>query len=441
MSSRLPYNINMITSIRNFFIKPFLKTLLNYLSVFIIFSGAFSWYNFEFAEIRIMYFIIIFFLLYWLLIFKYNLFFNKNFLLLLSFIFLTSFYNVLIGRNAYTLFLKQSIGILLNSLFFYLLFKFNDYDVKRLFIIYLNIAFVIALIGIFYEISFLLKFKQAYTFMYYIPKWKFVVDPETGLMRVNSILPEPADFANVMIPAFFISLLSFYKNTFKLQTKIKSTIIIIAFILTLSPVAYIGIIFCFMLLVFNYLRNKYIILFSLTACLLILTLIINRGQIRSKITQPIGMLIEKKELVELNVSAFALCSNAMVAFYSFKQNPLFGSGVGSHDKTYHMYFNSIFTGSKEIPSQKPLNTKDAYSFFLRLLSETGLFGITAFFIFIFRFYISRKKDLTGYLWIISNAILSMFFFKLIRMGNYFVDGFFFFIWMYYFSKIRLRLIA
>lgn len=428
----------MIRNISHFFTKLSFKTLLNYLSVFIIFSGALSWYNFEFAEIRIMYFIIIFFLLYWLLILKKNLYFNKNFLLLISFIFLTSFYNVLIGRNTAVLFLKQSIGILLNALLFYLLVKFNDYDVKRLFTIYLNIAFIIALIGIFYEIGFLLKFKYAYTFMYFFPKWKFVVDQQTGLMRVNSILPEPADFANVMITACFVSIVSFYKNTFKFQAKIKSLVIIVAFILTFSPVAYIGIIVCFLLLVFNYLKNKYIILFSLTACLLISILIINDTQIRLKITQPISMLVKKNEFIELNVSSFALCSNAAVTHDSFKKNPLFGAGIGSHEISYQTYFNEVFTGSKVFPTQKQLNSKDAYSFFLRLLSETGLFGLTAFFIFIFRFYIPRKKDPTGYLWIISNAVLSMFFFKLIRMGNYFVDGFFFFVWMYYFAKLKAK---
>ena len=80
-----------------------------------------------------------------------------------------------------------------------------------------------------------------------------------------------------------------------------------------------------------------------------------------------------------------------------------------------------------------LNVDDANSLFLRLLSETGLFGIIVFFYFLFKSHLLKKRDKSKYLWIISNAILALFLIKLIRSGHYFVNGFFFFFWLYYFS--------
>lgn len=418
----------------------FFKKFLNYLSVFSIFCGAFSLYKYEFAEIRLIYFIAVFFLASWLFILKKRIYLNKGFILLFLVFCLTSLYNVLVDNNTLSLFFKQLAGITLNSLFFYLLLKLNDYDVKKLFVIYLNVAFIVAGIGLIQEISYYCNFKPGYDFKQFLPSWKFVVNQQNGLIKINSILPEPADLANVLMPAFFVSIVSFFKNTFKFQSKFKSVIIILVLFLTSSTVAYIGITFCFLLLVFNHLRNRYVRGVVLLVFLLIPFLILNDPQMKLKVTQPVSMLFEKKELNDLNVSSYAFCSNTMVALYSFKKNPVFGSGIGSHEKSYFTYFNSVFTGSKKIPSAKQLNTKDAYSLFLRLLSETGLFGLAVFFIFIFSNYVSRRRDDSGYAWIISNAILSMFLFKLIRFGNYFVDGFFFFLWMYYFTKIKLNAI-
>lgn len=416
---------------------PFIKTIINYLAVFNVFAGGFSWYRYDFAETRLSYFIMVFFLIIWLFFLKKSLYLNKNFVLLFLCITVSSLCNILVDRHTISLFLKQFAAVSLNALFFYVLIKYNDYDVKKLFTIYLNIAFVVALIGILQETSFFIDrfwfdFK-AYDFRPFIPTWRYFISPKFGLLIINSILPEPSDLGNVLMPAFFVSLVSFLGNKFKFQGKIKSIIIIAAVILSYTTVVYIAIILSFLLLVFNYPKNKIVLSCLLGVGILLPALLFNDNH-RYKIIQPVSMLFERKEFSQLNTSSFALCSNAMVASYSFKKNPVFGSGLGSHQKSYGTYFNQVYTGSKDLPSSIPLNTKDAYSLFLRLLSETGLFGLGTFFFFIFRSYIHRTKDGEGYLWIISNAILCMFFYKLMRMGNYFVDGFFFFLWMYYFTK-------
>ena len=142
------------------------------------------------------------------------------------------------------------------------------------------------------------------------------------------------------------------------------------------------------------------------------------------------MLTGKANLTTVNLSTFALFSNSLVAYNSFRDNPIFGSGLGSHKLSYHKYIGDIVDVNK---ISTFLNVDDANSLFLRLLSETGLFGIIIFFYFIFKFHLSKKRDESNYLWIINNAILVMFLIRLIRIGHYFIYGFFFFFWLYYFA--------
>jgi O-antigen ligase len=155
--------------------------------------------------------------------------------------------------------------------------------------------------------------------------------------------------------------------------------------------------------------------------------------VKWKISDSIEYLTGKRELDKVNLSTYATFSNSLVAYYSFRDNPIFGHGLGSHEISYFRYV----INEKIVPlcgQGSPLNYNDAASLFSRLISETGLFGILAFFVFVFKFSIPKSRDRTGYLWIISGAALTMFFSKLLRMGHYFADGFFFFLWLYYFSK-------
>lgn len=52
---------------------------------------------------------------------------------------------------------------------------------------------------------------------------------------------------------------------------------------------------------------------------------------------------------------------------------------------------------------------------------------------VFKFHVLKKNDRNGYLWLMSNAILTMFLIRLLRCGHYFKGGFFFFFWLYYFA--------
>ena len=82
---------------------------------------------------------------------------NKEFFLVFVLLILISFANAVLNGFSYLLILKQTIGVPLSALAYYMLIKINNYDVDYLFKIYLKIAFLISTIGIFQEFSFLIN--------------------------------------------------------------------------------------------------------------------------------------------------------------------------------------------------------------------------------------------------------------------------------------------
>lgn len=376
----------------------------------------------------------IFVFLLWLPVMS-GVYFNKIFLYVFLAIIILSAFNIVMGRDTTALLAKQVIGIFLNAVFFYLLIGINDRDIKSLFKVYLNLAFFAAAIGMIQEVSFILKFNAGYDYRRMIPYWVLAPSSNMGLIRINSFLPEPSSFCNVMMPAFFVSLTSFLKDNFRFQAKWKSLIIIFSFFLTFSSVGYAGIFFSIALLLYHHRNIGVAIVLGAITCILAFFLYNYVSEFRYRVDGSMNVILGKARLEEANVSSYALFSNALVAYHSFKDNPAFGSGLGSHEKSYDRYVGSVVPACAH--GYAP-NYNDAASMFFRLLSETGLLGVLAFFIFIFKCFIPKEKDTTGYLWIINSAILTMFFIKLLRMGHYFVEGFFFFFWVYYFTKLKMN---
>jgi hypothetical protein len=408
---------------------------INHIAVFAIFSGALSFGNFYFMELRASY--LIMFITFILIVpFLGEIYFNRTFLLIFCALSLFSIFNIFIGRDSVALFSKQVVGILLNAFFFYLLIRVNDCDTKRLFRVYLNIAFVVALIGVIQEVSYFLRFEPGYDFHGWLPKWGIVDSIRGNFLRVNSILPEPSFFCIVMMPAFFASMASLSHNGVKLVSGWKSVIVVISVFLAFSSTGYAGFLCAAILLLVNHYRKRYVAAYALLICLLFYMVYNNIYEVRVRIDDSVNVLRGRITLADANPSTNSLFANALVAYNSFKANPAFGSGLGSHKVSYEKYIGDIRGDNSEYVDM--INREDAASLFLRLASETGLLGILLFFIFIFKFYISRKRDPTGYLWIISNAVLAMFLLKLLRMGHYFVDGLFFFLWVYYFAKMELK---
>ena len=394
-----------------------------------MFSGALTFRGtLPFVDLRISYLIMVL-VLFLCMPFLKGVYFNKTFLFLFGIIIVFSLYNVYIGKDTFVLLTKQIIGIFLTSFTFYLLMEVNRYNVKKLFKVYLNLAFLVGLIGLFQELNYLLGFKAGYDFSYIFPSWRLHLS-KTGFLRVNSILPEPATFCYSMMPAFFVSISSFSKNNFRFLKKWKSLIIISSVFFSFSLVGYIGMIVSLALLFYNYVKMRYLAMGGALIVVVMFFAYNNIGDIKMRVDDSIDVLTGKMNLYSANLSTFTLFSNALVAYESFKDNPVFGSGLGSHEISYNRYIGKVVSIHRVVMF---LNVEDANSLFLRLLSETGLFGLLLIFYFIFKFRVLKKNDKSGYLWLISNAILAMFLIRLLRYGHYFVGGFFFFFWLYYFA--------
>lgn len=413
---------------------PRLKTILNYLLIFTIFSGALSFNITSFAELRLAYLIMAVVLILWLSALK-GLYYNRVFMIGMLFMVIFSLYNVSIDKGAFGLVAKQAFGIAANSVIFYTLIKFNDYDIVALFKIYLKFAFWVAVIGVFQELSFLTGFKWGYDYSRILPLWKLTLTRGGILVRVNSILLEASSFCSVMMPAFFAGLAALLKKDFTLISRFRCIVIILAFVLSFSTIGYLGIIVSLSLIFFS---RKELRRIFLTLALIISVFFILYWWVpdfKWRVDDSIEVLTGRKKLEAANFSTTTFFSNAIVAWHSFKSNPLFGSGLGSHELSYNKFINKAIDVTKVAGLA---NTKDANSLFLRLMSETGLFGLVLIFIFIVKFYLKYNSGRKSHLWLINNASLSMIVLRLVRQGHYFVDGFFFFIWLYYFSKIASR---
>ncbi len=416
----------------------FPKKIINYISIFTLFSGALSYNLGFFAEFRVFYIILLALLIVFSLSLK-NLYLDKKIFFSIYLLIIISYFDVLTGNNTTLLLVKQAIGILLNVLVFYLLFKVNNYDVLKLFKIYLNIAFIVALIGIFQEIGWLLKLKFMYDFSYILPSSAWITDLvfHRRLIKICSILPEPSVFCIVMMPAFFATLTSFFKNNLKFYNKFQSLVITLSIFLSFSLVGYLGMLFSLFLLTINqHAVTKTILKFLLIVPFLCITLYITIPEIKMRVDDTIKVLSGNKKIGESNLSTFTWCSNIIVTFDSFRQHPFLGTGLGSYKINYDKYMPKVLAETEG--KVYILNSEDASSLFLRLLSETGILGILLFFAFIFKFYLKRVRDPSNYLWIINNASATVFFLKLVRSGNYFSEGLFLFFWLYYFSKVESR---
>ncbi|MCX5694876.1 MAG: hypothetical protein NT014_07170 [Candidatus Omnitrophica bacterium] len=398
--------------------------LFNYLLISNIFTGAFVFYcgNFDFYISYI--FMSCFLLTYMIFYRKINI--NRFSFYVLMFIFILSLVSVFQGNNSIFLLLKVMIGFILNGVTYYLLIRLNDNKVDGLFRIYMQIACLVALIGIFQEISYLIGFRGGYDYRSFIPR---IVPPyaQSGILRVTSIMQEPSHFGNVMAPAVFVSVLNIIRQERHFIDIKMSFLIIISILLSFSLVAYIGIVIALILIMLNYKRIKLICVSAIILFILMFTAYRCLPNIQLRVSQTVAVINGKIPLESANLSTFAFCSNGLVALKSFMSNPLFGAGLGSHPFSYDKYISQIVNPDL---NKVHINREDASSMFLRIISETGLLGIFLFTFFIFRFYVSKKKD--GYYWVISNAIFCLFVLNLLRQGNYFYNGFIFFMWAYYF---------
>lgn len=364
----------------------------------------------------------------------------------------TGVFNVWLDNNTYKNFFKIYLNIAVNLLFYATVVAYYHYDVEEMFRRYLRGAVIVSILGI----AEFAGYKMGLTGLvdlrnYGFNKWG--ITPGGLGIRVNATYPEPAFFAEFMSPAAFVAVYSlFFQKTVFLK-KWEVVVVLTAFILSYSSLAFTGLFVILFLLLLNYGLLRYFVLAVPVMLFLFYILYNNVEEFKDRID---GLkivfideyLLEEKDREVSNTQAFmarqwrvltkvhgsplVLYNNYYVAMQNIKSNPLFGTGLGSHELAFNKY-NLNFLISKWYV----LNTPDANSMGLRIISELGILGILFTFFFIKNNFVMQKPTDTSTAWIISSALLVIIIIQLLRQGNYTFSGFLFFAYLYYQNRINI----
>lgn len=401
--------------------KTFLITFLIYLSIFIN-SYVFFKQPFEFYFGYIIYIVL-------LPVFVTRYGWQKELTGIFLILLLTGLLNIAIENNTTALFFKVFAGLVLSYYFYYYVILEFKFDVQTLFKWYMYGAYLASLIGLIQYVSFLVGFTPGYDFSWLLNKWAVIKGGNFGI-RINSIFAEPTYLASTLSAAFFVSFYNLIRKQNHFISKPKSIIIIAAYLLSFSGVGLTGVFLTLLFLVLNFGLLRYLFLLVPLTVILFNFLYVNVSEFKDRYDGIVGLFSgEKFKLGETHGSSFILYNNFHVATENFKTNPFFGSGIGSHPVAFDKY--SLAKNFKVFGFNS--NGADANSMFLRLLSETGLFGVIIFLVLIYKCYIRRQPDDPDYYWLISNSIIVMIFLNLLRQGHYFLNGFPFFVILYYYN--------
>lgn len=315
--------------------------------------------------------------------------------------------------------------------FYHYALRYYKFNILQIFSVYLKWSYFVALIGIAQAISYNIGFKYGYDFGWLFNKWGVTEGGIVGI-RINSVFSEPSGLAATLSPAVFVSIYNLiHKNNFVLNKR-ASIVTIITYVISSSSTAYIGLLIILIIISMG-IRFKYLIIGTGIGVVTLLSLYNITEEFKSRVDSSIGLWVHQDYSIEnTNTSSFVLYNSVHVAMESFKEYPLFGTGLGSYSVAYEKH--SLTKNVEVIAYDFEFNNTDGNSLFVRMLVELGLVGIIIFFILMIRGFIYlRKEEIFWQHRMISQSIMILIFLNLMRQGNYFLNGFPFFILIYYYN--------
>jgi hypothetical protein len=354
---------------------------------------------------------------------------NRSLFFVFMILLLTGMINIALGNNTILQFFKVFTGLALSYFFYYYVVLEFDYDIEQLFKWYLKGAYYVSLIGLIQFVSFIVGFKPGYDFSWILNKWGVITGGNFGI-RVNSVFSEPTYLGSTISAAFFVSVYNLVrKDSFGIN-KVQSLVVVVVYVLSFSGLGQTGIFLTLIFLALSFGFVRYFVFLIPILIVLFNYLHANVKDFRDRFDSLVDLYTTGKfTLGETHGSSFILYNNYTVAKKNFETNFVFGTGIGSHGEAFDKY--SIAKGFKVRGFN--FNSADANSMFLRLVSETGLFGVIIFMYIVFRCYVRRNENVHTNHWLISNSILVMILLNLFRQGHYFLNGFPFFVIMYYYN--------
>lgn len=339
-----------------------------------------------------------------------------------------------IGLNTPDQFYKIFFGFFGSCAFYYYVVQSYDYDVEKLYKLYMKAAVIVAIIGAIQVVSYRVGFSPGYKYNYIFNKWS-VAFGGLGGIRLNSVFSEPAYYAATMAPAFFTSLHNMFTKKPLYITKKQGIIIMVTYFLTYSSVGFIGIFIAIVLILINFGIGRYAIFIVPSLIFLTQWAYANVPDFRDRWDSTIDIYTtDNIYSYDIHGSSFVLYNNNHIAWENFKRNPLFGTGLGSHVMAFDKYTLTQEEGAVQID----FNKADANSMFLRLMSETGLYGMVIILVFLFKNWVLKKSTDRREIWVISNSCALVIVLYLLRQGHYFINGLPFFMWLFYFMAKQNR---
>lgn len=307
-------------------------------------------------------------------------------------------------------FIKQAVPILFIYFATYHILHVYRWHLTDVFELYVKVAFWTAVFGI----------GQYWACQF---GYCFLIGP-TG--QLDSIAYEPSHYAVIIMPATIYTLWQFQRY------RKEAIVFVLALIFTRSLTSMSILLVAFLLPLF---RIKYVPLVGLVlyAAYLILPQVNDKFAMRIYGTERIIRSGDYGLAVTPNGTVNSFASNLDVAFYSVRQSPLFGSGLGGHETMYERKFAGTDFASDYFYG---LNQLSAHSLSIRILSELGLIGFAAYVFFLIKSYIKKEEGLTYHL--ISLACISHFMAKTLKLGGYIDYGtpFFFCLLLINFQQYR-----
>ena len=255
-------------------------------------------------------------------------------------------------------------------------------------------------------------------------------------IRVNSILSEPTYLATVVSPLVYISVKNLISKSDLFIKKYQSILVIVISILTTSSIGFFGILLS-LLLATNTIRLRYLFIGLFISISGFLVTYNNVPDFRARVDSAFGLWIEDDfSAKNTNNSSFVLYNNLHIALEGLKNNPLFGTGLGSHEVAFKNY-----TLTKSVIKYDfEFNIKDGNSLFIRLCTVTGLLGLFFILLLTIRCFIYRvpSADVFQENKIISQSIFVLLILTLIRQGNYMLNGLPLLFLLYYYNGVQYK---
>ena len=385
---------------------------------FILFPGALGYGPF-----------IAFYLLLPIFIIKYKVPFRE--LAWVVFILIVGASGVITGAIPNGVYIKVAGSIMLPYVFYAYVWRHFEYNVERLFTIYLKGAYAISVLGLLLFVDSFLGNNILHVLQLFISIK--TIDASFGI-RLASSLGEPTYFANIVLPAGVVGMFRLIVKKEKgigidYLTKRKAIVFILALLLTYSAIAFVGLFLGGILLLLRHGAIRYAIIIPLIL-IFARIVIFQVPELEERYQGVLSVSTEEKQTGDFHGSSFILFNHAYITWMNLKENPLFGTGLGTHTIATDKYS----LGNKGVEYHyRTQNAQDASSMLLRILSELGLFGGILVFIYLNRNFIPRVPE-DPVLWLISTAIFVTIVMQLLRQGNYILNGFPFFVLGFVFTR-------